>query len=191
MASHRIFSGIFFSLSNQSLRTGRSAIFGCRLHDFCETPNLVWRRITRELLRTGFPCDPPVPRRVASRLRQRLACDPATAAGQSSGKPTGTVHAVHQRAAAKYTSGQTLEDPETVQLCPRSSNAKKAFQGQQVQPTSHCVVVISDRNRAISASQKASLDKSPRMRPKISPMFTLSVDDFLRSEPWPSWTVTF
>ena len=83
-------------------------------------------------------------------------------------------HEDAQPGARQYTSEQTLEDPEIVQLCPRSSNAKKAFQDRQVHSASRSVVVISDRDRAFSASQKASLDKSPRMRPKISPMFTIS-----------------
>ena len=114
---------------------------------------------------------------------------------QSPGNPTGPFHAVHQRAAPdislpieaaksglfpapQYTSVRMLEDPESVQVCPRSSNAKKRLSGRRVRSASRSIIMISDRDTAFSASQKASLDKCARMRSKMTPMFTISRGPF-------------
>jgi hypothetical protein len=80
--------------------------------------------------------------------------------------------------AAMYTSCKRWKTPEIVQVFPRSSNAKKALQGRQFHYASCSFVVISDRDRGISASQKASLDKCAPMRPKIAPMFTICREPF-------------
>ncbi len=100
-------------------------------------------------------------------------------------------HAVHQRAAPDISlphrgrevrpvprasvhkctdAGTPRIRPILSQIVPR----EKAPSGRRVRSASCCIIMISDRDRAFSASQKASWDKCARMRPKMSPMFTIS-----------------
>ena len=54
------------------------------------------------------------------------------------------------------------------------ARSEKRRSGPQVRSATRYIFVISDRDCAFSASQKASFDKSSRMRPKSPSMFTIS-----------------
>ncbi len=145
---------------------------------------------------------PFAPRPVASCLRQGLACCPPTPSLQSPGSPTGHFHAVHQRAAPDISlphrgrevrpvlraSVHKCTDAGTARIRPTLSQIvprEKRLSGRRVRSASCCIIMISDRDIAFSVSEKPSWDKRPRMRSKMSPLFTISVESFPAAEALP------
>ena len=64
---------------------------------------------------------------------------------------------------------RTLKRPTLSEIV----QCEKCLSGRQPRSASHSAFVISDADRAFSVSQNASMDKCPRMRSQISPMFTI------------------